>query len=755
MKRSLLRKLKRTALALALSGLTLNAAAAAAPVFSDDFGVTALLAEKWKLNGAGDWKVVDGCLQTTAAGKTCTATPFAPKPAGPIEVRCRVKVLEFGPKGGWAGVIMRGIHFTLQPHGFWHVYRIAGQKRSMGGIKTTESPPLGRWFEFRIVHKSDLYQWFVDGQPVAQFREPNELINSGESLVLATSGPRAAYDDVSIAPLGDSGPISPNFLRNASFEDVPDHVPLYWKPWAIAFLPPEVFWQRWRTETEGARHGRRVLKIVGHKGGNVGFFSHDNSVAEGKPCTFAIDLKADRPALKVKLVSWVFATGKQTASPVIEVGTNWSRHAFTFDTPAGNRLRVGVRAQDDGTLWADAAQLELGANATPFALSVFDNESATTPTAEFKPAASEPIAAEKAPPARGLVSIDRARRCLLVDGQPFFVSAPLIQLGPGATTESLDLEVNHHADNGFRTLAVVGKITEKWSAAMWQRLFEQCAARNLKVIAWPGGFNKLPREQFTGFVTRWREHPALIAWLPVDEPELYATPEETAQTIAHFKELDPRHPVYVNNTTMGIPSRFAGLPGDILSIDDYLTNREGRSVREIVRQVEIMEEAARPTRRPVWIFIVGNNLHNHYREPSAGEQVAQSYGCALAGASGLLYFLANPANRQHWLALRQTNRELTSLSPVLFSKEPAPRATCSSPAIRFVVRRTGAQVCLVAVNLENQAVAAKFQIGGLEQATGVVLFENRNVDVKSAVFTDDFAPHARHVYRFELKGKKP
>lgn len=751
MKSFLPRRLKLTVLASVLAGLSLSANASPAPVFSDDFSVTALLAEKWKVMAAGDWKVVDGCLLTTLGGKTCTATPFAPKLAGPIEVRCRVKVLDFGAKAGWAGVIVRGVHFTLQPRGFWHVYRIAGQSRSLGGIKTTESSLLDRWCEFRIVQKGDLYQWFVDDQPAAQFHEPNEVINSGENMVLATSGPRVAYDDVSIAPLSDTGLVSPNLLRNASFEDVPDHVPLYWKPWAISTMPPEVFWQRWCTETQDARHGRRVLKIIGHKGGNVGFFSHDNNVAEGKPCTLAIDLKADRPALKVKLVSWVFATGKQTTSPLIEVGTNWSRHAFTFDKPAGNRLRVGVRVQDDGTLWADAAQLELGTNATPFALSVFDSGSVTTPVAEFRPSASEPLALEKAQPAQGSVTIDRERRCLLVGGQPFFVSAPLIQLGPGTTSESLDLEVNHHSNNGFRTLAVVGKITEKWSPALWQRLFEQCAARGLKVIAWPGGFNKLPREQFTEFVMRWRKHPALLAWLPVDEPELYATPEETAQTIAHFKELDSHHPVYVNNTVMGIPSRFAGLPGDILSIDDYLTNREGRSVKEIVRQVEIMEGAARPTRRPVWIFIVGNNLHNHYREPSAGEQVAQSYGCALAGASGLLYFLANPANRQHWLALRQTNRELTALGPVLLSAEPAPHATCSSPAIRFVVRRAGAQIYLIAVNLEPQAVSAKFQIEWFGQTEGAVMFESRTANIKSGMLADEFAPHARHVYRFETK----
>jgi hypothetical protein len=202
---------------------------------------------------------------------------------------------------------------------------------------------------------------------------------------------------------------------------------------------------------------------------------------------------------------------------------------------------------------------------------------------------------------------------------------------------------------------------------------------------------------------------------------------------------------------MGIPSRFAGLPGDILSVDDYITNREGRSVSEIVHQVEILERAGRPTHRPSWIFISGNNLHNHYREPTPGEQVAQSYGCALAGASGLLYFMAHPAGKEHWLTLRQLNRELLALGPILFSAEPAPRATCSSAAIRFATRRVGAQLYLVAVNLENRPADAKFQIPKLDQTDAVVLFEDRTVAVQSEAIVDRFDPYARHVYRLETK----
>ena len=181
---------------------------------------------------------------------------------------------------------------------------------------------------------------------------------------------------------------------------------------------------------------------------------------------------------------------------------------------------------------------------------------------------------------------------------------------------------------------------------------------------------------------------------------------------------------------MGIPSRFAGLPGDILSIDDYITNREGRTVGEIVRQVEIMEEAARPTQRPVWIFISGNNLHNHYREPTPGEQVAQSYGwpwpalgpALLPGQPGGQRALDHAAPAQPRIAHARPG-------PLLHgARAPGDMLVGRDPLCRAAGR---AQVYLLAVNQENRPAGVNFQVAGLDQADAVVLFEDRTVAVKS------------------------
>ena len=277
---------------------------------------------------------------------------------------------------GWCGVTVRGIHFTFSSNGFWYVYGVVGQPRASGGIRP-HTPELGRWYDFRIVRRGEFFQWFVDGEAVAHFRESNEITGGAVTCSLDMSHAQAAYDDIAITPLADSGPVSSNFLRNASFETVPDHLPTYWKPAGIATVPQETFWPRWSVvEANDARHGKRVLRVEGHADEKAGFISHNNTVTVGQPCTFSIDLKADKPATKARLMLREYFTGKSTIK-TIEIGTEWSRHSLTLDKP-GNAMRAGVQLEGAGVMWADAAQLELGSTATAFALSLFD-EGETSP----------------------------------------------------------------------------------------------------------------------------------------------------------------------------------------------------------------------------------------------------------------------------------------------------------------------------------------------------------------------------------------
>jgi len=206
----------------------------------------------------------------------------------------------------------------------------------------------------------------------------------------------------------------------------------------------------------------------------------------------------------------------------------------------------------------------------------------------------------------------------------------------------------------------------------------------------------------------------------------------------------------MNNSRLGIPSRFAGLDTDILSLDDYITNQEGRSVGEILDSVAAMNDASIETRKPSLVFLAGSNLFNHYREPTAGEQVAQTYGSVIKGAAGVWYFGGIPFARKHWEAYKQLNSELLSLSDVLFSGEAVDPIASDQSAVISLTRRHGGKIYLITVNIENRPATASFRLPGGVKTAGV-LFENRQLKVADGVLKDDYAPHERHVYSFEAR----
>ena len=438
------------------------------------------------------------------------------------------------------------------------------------------------------------------------------------------------------------------------------------------------------------------------------------------------------------------------------------RSAYVAEDTAQFSARIGVPAAErEGSrlqlLLGDGenvrAEFPVEADTGTLAFSVADLAPGLHPTrvrllgSDGRQRAELSTSLRKLRPGRAAVAIDRVRRCLLANGRPVLGVMPLYSLHVHLPLDMIDEHLNHWADNAFRSVIVVCKIQGDQADNAWNRVFECALRRDLWVVAWPAGFNGVPLEEFRRFIERWKEHPNLLAWHPIDEPELYAKAEQVTEVIKLFRDADPYHPVYVNNTIMGIPSRFAGLPGDIVSLDDYLTNRVGRKVVEIVRDVEMMNEVAIPSGRPVWIYLTGNNLQNHAKEPTAGEQVAQTYAAVITGASGVKYFLGDPVCKAHWSAMKRTNIELQALAPVLLSSEPAPSARCSSTAVCFTTRRVGTEVYLIAVNIEDRRMEARFALALTGAADAVVLFEDRVVRMADGVVSDLFDSYERHVYR--------
>ncbi len=287
-----------------------------------------------------------------------------------------------------------------------------------------------------------------------------------------------------------------------------------------------------------------------------------------------------------------------------------------------------------------------------------------------------------------------------------------------------------------------------------KKFIEEAEKQGIKVLYWDGQTRTMTDEQLAGQAKMLGSYSNLLANLVIDEPELYTKSDETKALLSRVRAQYPYLPVFMNNTVIGIPNRFADLNTDILMLDDYLTNKENRTVREIVDQADIMWKAGKSEYKPCYYFLVGNNMHNHYREPSAAEQIAETYGSIAADCTGLTYFLGIPSYPEHWKAYLALNREITALNDVILSDEPVPEAVLSDATIRFITRKHDGYLYVIAANIDNnpsQDVVITLPAGLKYDDSAEVMFENRKIKISNGTLTDSFPALSRHVYKVKLR----
>lgn len=356
----------------------------------------------------------------------------------------------------------------------------------------------------------------------------------------------------------------------------------------------------------------------------------------------------------------------------------------------------------------------------------------------------------------GAVQIDRQRRCLVVDGKPYLAIAPFFGVQRGIKPETEDAALKNmvrlHKEMGYKCF-LVGAVDDPIVARQTQKFMELCEKEGIKVIYWP----------FQSWHLRAKMNPQqrmesmkgnnIIAWMVVDEPELYAKSEEVETFMDEHRKLSPYTPVFMNNTLIGIPGRYAGLKTDILMLDDYLTNRENRKVVEMIDATYMMWEAGKEDRKPVFYFLTGENLHNHYRECTYAEQVAETYGVVIAGCRGVSYFCSMPLYPEDYRASVDVNRELLELEDVIFSLEKTSNATTPDSTVKIMTKRLGGKIYVIALNSSNDrdgeveiTLPSEFKYAGNAE----VKFENRKISVKNGKITDKFKALERHVYIVDI-----
>jgi hypothetical protein len=274
-------------------------------------------------------------------------------------------------------------------------------------------------------------------------------------------------------------------------------------------------------------------------------------------------------------------------------------------------------------------------------------------------------------------------------------------------------------------------------------------------------------------VTRWRSHPALLAWYLDEDPSIRDWAPNWAESFDRFETrmaaihaLDPGRAVFpLDGPFIDPPRRDRWLvwngAGDLSAHWNYpfvngssprLTGRRGVP-ESVTTAVRLNDEA-----KPVWLVVQAFASERYgWRMPSPQELRASVYAGLIHGATGIFYFSLDSfvsrdgqvlgvapwteetygpspdydgdghyplvvsaedaaQSRDLWRAISELNREIEGFVPELLS--PTARLTYSvttdrdNTPVRTLLKRRGDELTLFAVNVEPDPVEMSVTIAG-------------------------------------------
>jgi len=320
--------------------------------------------------------------------------------------------------------------------------------------------------------------------------------------------------------------------------------------------------------------------------------------------------------------------------------------------------------------------------------------------------------------------VDRYQR-LIVDGQPFF---PLGAYEYWPSPEDLDLV----AEGGFNCIQ---SYTTSWgrSVEQIQGLLDAAQQRGLKLIfgvqdIYDGSPN-LPQAKYPewvgaeailrGLVTKFRDHPNLLAWYLNDER---FGDEWRARLLANqqlVSRLDPNHPTW---TVLGTCDEARDLLDtyDVIGGDPYpIPVRSACLAGEYTATLQEQVFGA----RPIWmvpqmmnwnVYHVARNQPRTGRPPTYEEMRCMAFQCLCQGARGLIFYNFEDLQRdpdatfeQRWADVKPLIQELRALCPILLSVEPTPELHVEGPHVLWLAKTQDAQTYIFLVNDREEATRAE------------------------------------------------
>jgi len=287
----------------------------------------------------------------------------------------------------------------------------------------------------------------------------------------------------------------------------------------------------------------------------------------------------------------------------------------------------------------------------------------------------------KMPPNSVEVRMNKPGRYLVVDGKPFFAYGMALYLkwlrydkkGGANWTKNEVAQDNWQLDDikghGFNSMWTPGEGQPGES----KKFLDECQRKGLKVlfpVELPGKASYARRKEMTlEIVRRFKDHPAVLAWSFVDEPDLWwdkssdLKESDLVDLYRAIKEVDPYRPAFINWCFFKSPPYGTLDASDFVSVDRYplrystLTFSPG-IVSDLADDINL---AAKAVHKPAMFYIQAQGYWDMGREPTPGELRWMSYVNFINGTRLLQYFEYKPMSAQLWESMQTLGEELQSL----------------------------------------------------------------------------------------------
>jgi hypothetical protein len=261
-------------------------------------------------------------------------------------------------------------------------------------------------------------------------------------------------------------------------------------------------------------------------------------------------------------------------------------------------------------------------------------------------------------------------------------------------------------------------------------------------------------------VTKYRDHPALLAWYMDDESSILARGGQMAAHYAAVVATDPAHPAYEVSNKEPTPAGEYMRTTDAFGCDSYPVLDDSSAIGQPGQRAS--EAADLLVNRAMWhvpqSFARGALASGGQgRFPTLAEFRNMTWQFVAEGALGLVYYELYYMRRDPDLTFEQAmgiatavGQEVADLVPMLLSIDAPPAATVPDEAwLETLVKGLDGTGYLFAVNNTRAAQSATFAMPAALSVT--VRGEDRSLPVApDGSFSDDFGPIAVHHYQVAL-----